>query len=88
VTHHGRSLDARVVLRAGSDDAITDTTSLFRIGSVIDVNGLTAMFVAESMILNRPYAVVSSIVGFESISAIGSDASHLGPAPARCTCAI
>lgn len=41
---------ARVILRAGTDDAITETTSLFSIGSVVDVNGLTAAFVTEALI--------------------------------------
>jgi len=79
---------ARVVLRAGSDDAINETTSLFQIGSVIDVNGLTAMFVAQSMIRNRPYAVVQAANGFESIAADKRETTHLGPAPARCECGM
>ncbi|MFM8349978.1 MAG: potassium channel family protein [Actinomycetales bacterium] len=40
----------RVILRAGTDDAIEETRSLFHIGSVVDVNGLTAAFVAKSLI--------------------------------------
>ena len=40
---------ARVVLRAGTDDAIEETRSLFHIGSVVDVNGLTAAFVTQSL---------------------------------------
>jgi voltage-gated potassium channel Kch len=79
---------ARVVLRAGSDAALTETTSLFQIGSVIDVNGLTAMFVAESMIRIRPYAVIPSAAGFESIAAITHEVSHLGSTPARCDCSF
>jgi Trk K+ transport system NAD-binding subunit len=77
---------ARVVLRAGSDGAITETTSLFQIGSVIDVNGLTAMFVAESMIQSRPYAVIHTANGFESIDVDRRETLHLGSAPARCEC--
>ncbi len=79
---------ARVVLRAGSDDAITETTSLFQIGSVIDVNGLTAMFVAESMIVTRPYAVIPTANGFESIAVGTHEVSLLGSAPARCICSL
>lgn len=41
---------ARVILRAGTDDAIEETRSLFHIGSVVDVNGLTAAFVAKALI--------------------------------------
>lgn len=36
-----------VVMRAGDHDAIAETTSLFRIGSVVDVNGLTVSAVAD-----------------------------------------
>jgi len=79
---------ARVVLRAGSDDAITETTSLFRIGAVIDVNGLTALFVAESMTGHRPYAVIPSASGFESIASETYEVSPLGSAPDRCDCSL
>jgi voltage-gated potassium channel Kch len=79
---------ARVVLRAGSDDAIAETTSLFRIGSVIDVNGLTAAFVAESMIGSSPYAVVSTAEGVASVGEGTGSRTALGPAPSRCTCAL
>ena len=48
----------QVVLRAGADDAIDETRSLFPIGPVIDVNGLTAAFVARSLLGAQPYAVI------------------------------
>ncbi|MFM7145758.1 MAG: potassium channel family protein, partial [Actinomycetales bacterium] len=48
--------NVRVILRAGSDDAIMETTSLFHIGSVIDVNGLTAAFVAQALHEQLPVA--------------------------------
>lgn len=48
----------QVVLRAGADDAIDETRSLFPIGPVIDVNGLTAAFVARALLGAQPYAVV------------------------------
>ena len=83
----GRS-GARVVLRAGSDDAITETTSLFQIGSVIDVNGLTAVFVAESMIGSKPYVVFPTATSFESIDTQTGEVSDLGSAPARCDCVL
>jgi hypothetical protein len=44
----------RVVLRAGSDEAIDESRSLFRIGAVVDVNGLTASFVAASLRVDAP----------------------------------
>jgi voltage-gated potassium channel Kch len=83
----GRS-GARVVLRAGSDDAITETKSLFQIGSVIDVNGLTAVFVAESMIGSKPYVVFPTETSFESIDTQTGEVSDLGSAPARCDCVL
>lgn len=49
----------RVVLRAGADDAIDETRSLFPIGAVVDVNGLTAAYVARALLGDEPYAVVS-----------------------------
>ncbi len=48
----------QVVLRAGADDAIDETRSLFPIGPVIDVNGLTAAFVSRSLLGTVPYAVI------------------------------
>lgn len=41
---------ATVILRAGTDDAIDETRSLFHIGSVVDVNGLTAAFVTRALV--------------------------------------
>ncbi|MBI1350111.1 MAG: portal protein [Actinomycetales bacterium] len=48
----------QVVLRAGADDAIDETRSLFPIGPVIDVNGLTAAFVSRALLGEQPYAVI------------------------------
>lgn len=42
--------EASVILRAGTDDAIDETRSLFHIGSVVDVNGLTAGFVTSALV--------------------------------------
>ncbi|MBM3687688.1 MAG: portal protein [Actinobacteria bacterium] len=42
--------DARVILRAGTDDAVEETRSLFHIGSVVDVNRLTAQFVTDALL--------------------------------------
>ncbi len=44
------SPSARVILRAGTDDAVEETRSLFHIGSVVDVNGLTAEFVTRALL--------------------------------------
>lgn len=44
-----------VVLRAGSDDAIDETRSLFRVGRAVDVNALTSLYVAVAVIAEPPY---------------------------------
>ncbi|MBU6246087.1 MAG: NAD-binding protein [Actinomycetales bacterium] len=49
-----------VILRAGSDDAIEETRSLFHIGSVIDVNGLTAAFVTEVLSGRSPHPIAQA----------------------------
>lgn len=49
-----------VILRAGTDDAIEETRSLFHIGSVIDVNGLTAAFVAEVLSGRSPQPIAQA----------------------------
>jgi Trk K+ transport system NAD-binding subunit len=46
--------DARVILRAGTDDAVEETRSLFHIGSVVDVNRLTAQFVTDALLEQPP----------------------------------
>lgn len=62
----------RVVLRAGSDDAIDETRSLFQIGAVVDVNGLTASFIAASLGIKLPYAVISTPGGTLAIEESGA----------------
>ena len=49
----------RVVLRAGEDDVIAETRSLFRIGQVCDVSALTAHAVTLSLIGNDSRMVFS-----------------------------
>ncbi len=49
--------DLRVVLRAGDDDVIAETRSLFRIGQVRDVSALTAHAVTLSL-LGQPARIV------------------------------
>ena len=48
----------QVVLRAGADDAIDETRSLFPIGPVVDVNGLTAAFVSRALLGAEPFVVI------------------------------
>src|SRR5450759_3274518 len=49
--------DLRVVLRAGDDDVITETRSLFRIGEVRNVSALTAFEVTLGLVGQTPRAV-------------------------------
>jgi len=49
--------DLRVVLRAGDDDVITETRSLFRIGEVRDVSALTAFAVTLGLVGKTPRVV-------------------------------
>jgi len=47
-----------IIMRAGTNDAIEETRSLFSIGEVADVNGLTAAFVAQSLLEREPRVIV------------------------------
>ncbi|CAB4947716.1 MAG: portal protein [Actinobacteria bacterium] len=78
--------DIPVVLRAGADDAIDETRSLFHIGSVVDVNGLTAAFVVQSMTSEAPYAVFSREGEVVAVDAKGVALSVWPAAAARCAC--
>lgn len=49
--------DIPIVLRAGEDEVIAETRSLFRIGEVRDVSALTAAAVSQSMAGAAPIAV-------------------------------
>lgn len=76
----------RVVVRAGSDEAIEETRSLFRIGAVVDVNGLTASFVAASLGDKTPYSVIATPRGDVAIDDSGATLETWPPHPQRCTC--
>ncbi|MEY9892634.1 hypothetical protein ABIA35_005154 [Catenulispora sp. MAP12-49] len=65
------SPDLRVVLRAGDNDVITETRSLFHIGAVCDISAMTALSVADAVIAENPAAPV----GVRSDAALG-----------RCSC--
>ena len=78
--------DVTVAIRAGADDAIDETRSLFRIGSVIDVNGLTSVFVVESMLATAPYAVITVDDRVLTVDTEGQITSMTTPGSARCTC--
>ena len=77
--------DLRVVIRAGADDAIAETRSLFHIGSVIDVNGLTAEFVAEAMTSERPYSVIATDEAVLAVDRLGQ-VTHRASDAGRCAC--
>ena len=76
----------QVVIRAGADDAIDETRSLFHIGSVVDVNGLTAAYVVESMVQQAPYCVVSDRDRVLAIDASGAVVALLPECTVRCDC--
>jgi hypothetical protein len=60
-----------VVLRAGDNDVITETRSLFPIGAVCDISAMTALSVADAVIAGKP----SSPFGVRADAALG-----------RCSC--
>lgn len=78
--------DLRIVLRAGTDAAIEETQSLFHIGAVVDVNGLTASFVATSLDDQVPYAVVTTDEGDVGIDDSGQATSGWPLHDTRCAC--
>lgn len=73
----------RTVLRAGEDPAVEETTSLFRIGRVVDVSAMTAVWVCASVRGERP-VVAYAVDGL--VGALGEDGDHRCGAPARCRC--
>lgn len=75
--------DLRVVLRAGENDVISETRSLFGIGQVRDVAALTAAAVALSLLGEPPHAVYSIPAGVAAFD------GHTGAPfmlPERCVC--
>jgi hypothetical protein len=79
--------DVTVVIRAGADDAIDETRSLFHIGSVVDVNGLTSGFVAQAMTDVAPYAVISVDDRMLALDQDGTVTAVMSGSTVRCTCA-
>jgi hypothetical protein len=79
----------RIVLRAGEDDVIAETRSLFGIGEVRDVSALTTLAVTLGL-TGRPWQVVYSERGqVASFPATGGDIRLGAPQPAphlRCEC--
>lgn len=77
VTARAVAPDLRVVLRAGNHDVIAETRSLFRIGRVCDVTGLTAAFTARCLTDQRPRAVLSA-PDDEVLVVLPRDGAHPG----------
>jgi Trk K+ transport system NAD-binding subunit len=71
VTARAVSPTLRVVLRAGNHDVIAETQSLFRIGTVCDVTGLTACYVVHSLLDQAPAAVFSQESGVVVVDEAG-----------------
>ncbi|MCF8542852.1 MAG: NAD-binding protein, partial [Candidatus Nanopelagicales bacterium] len=74
----------QVVLRAGADDAIDETKSLFPIGPVVDVNGLTAAFVARALLGEQPYSVVPD--GDRVVCLLGTSSAPVSQRSVRARC--
>ncbi len=75
--------DLRVVLRAGEDEVIAETRSLFRIGEVCDVAALTAVAVMRSMLGGTPGTVYPrnhEIAAFDGVT------EECSVAQRRCRC--
>ena len=70
--------NTRLVIRAGTGDAIAETQSLFAIGAVVDVNGLTASFVTSAMTGLEPYLIVSSGAVDLAVDSLGRVTRRLG----------
>ena len=73
-----------IILRAGTNDAIEETRSLFSIGVVSDVNGLTAAFVAESLIDNAPHVIIPRDHSLVLVSSEYEITKYANPG--RCIC--
>lgn len=75
-----------VVIRAGADEAIDETRSLFHIGAVVDVNGLTAAYVVQTMLEVAPFTVVAVDERLLAMSRRGAIVATTASSPSRCSC--
>ncbi len=75
--------DLRMVLRAGDDDVIAETRSLFKIGQVRNVSALTAFAVTLNLTGHAPRTVYSQ---GQRLSAFNGSAGEPQPTPPRCDC--
>jgi len=75
---------ALIIMRAGTNDAIEETRSLFSIGEVADVNGLTAAYVAQALLESEPRVIVPRE---NSLALIDENyALKIFSTPGRCSC--
>jgi hypothetical protein len=76
--------NALIIMRAGTNDAIEETRSLFSIAEVADVNGLTAAYVAQALLGSEPRVIVPQ---GNSIALISNDYEESRyNTPGRCIC--
>ena len=76
--------NALIIMRAGTNDAIEETRSLFSIAEVADVNGLTAAYVAQALLASEPRVIVPQ---GNSIALISNEYEVSSfNTPGRCTC--
>ncbi len=75
--------DVRTVLRAGEGAAVTETTSLFRIGHVGDVGVMTAAWVCASVRGRAPVVVWSRA---DWVGVLDEGGARRRAVPERCTC--
>jgi len=75
-----------VALRAGSDDAIDETRSLFRIGRAIDVNALTSAYVAHAVLGSPPYLTAHGAHEIVALDAEGRESARFSAQSLRCGC--
>jgi len=85
--------DLRVVLRAGDDDVITETRSLFRIGEVRNISALTAFAVALGLTGRTPRAVYARGHQIGAVPTAGPGAgavldAELHSSATRCDCGV
>ncbi len=84
VAARSMSPDVTIMMRAGTDDAIAETQSLFSIGQTIDVNGLTATYVAAALTSDAPLAVIPD---GQNVKVVAPDLGVITTVlPGRCTC--
>jgi voltage-gated potassium channel Kch len=78
--------NVNVVMRSGSDDVIDETRSLFRIGATVDVNALTAAYVAHAVKDDRPYLTLHAKDSIVAIDEEGKVTEKFTSVTTWCNC--